>query len=64
MAQVCRLRSVIRQRDLTRDQLLYYFVPKIQKITRKQFHSIIHFNILRISFSKYEVSQLNNSYNM
>ena len=29
MAQVFRLRSVIRQSDLTRDQLLYYFVPKI-----------------------------------
>ena len=29
MAQVFRLRSDIRQSDLTRDQLLYYFVPKI-----------------------------------
>jgi len=28
----------IRQRILTHNQLLYYFVPKVKKITPKQFY--------------------------
>jgi len=51
MALVFRLRSIIQQRVLTHNQLLYYFVPKVYKITQKQFHSIIHFNVFRKLFT-------------